>query len=81
MASHKSPSGRRWLNRRETRDILATRRDIAEQRRLGLSSPEVVEMSGHGYESTGHYHWRLGHKNLVKPVLRTRRVKTIRGDY
>ncbi len=83
MASYKSPSGKRWASRQETRDILATRRDKAEQRRLGLQAQTFDEPQGHSYESAGHYHWRLDHKNLAKPILRTRRVKRInvRGDY
>ncbi len=78
MPSFKSPSGKRFAARRETRDILATRRGKARHA-LDIKTSAWLgdEASGRGYESAGHYHWRLGHKNLAKPVLRTRRVKTV----
>ncbi|KKN77059.1 hypothetical protein LCGC14_0363980 [marine sediment metagenome] len=77
MASHKSPSSKRWLDQRDTREILATRRAKAKYKAEGLSCKTFDEPSGHGYESAGHYHWRSDHKNLAKPVLRTRRVKVV----
>ena len=75
MASHKSPSGQRWVDRRESRDILATRRARSQERRIIAKYGD--EYDGRGYESAGHYHWRLLHKNLAKPVLRTRNVKIV----
>ena len=78
--SYKSPSGSRFKRaqaRRESGEILVTRRAKAKERATGLSVKEYVEVSGKGYESAGHYHWRLLHKNLAKPILRTRRVKII----
>ena len=88
MASYKSPSGRRWLDRRDTREILATRRARAVERKHGLQShyPETyADEDGKGvwlarstdYESRGHHRWSNLHKNLARPILRTGRVRVI----
>lgn len=91
MASHKSPSSQRWLDeqerirlRRDRRDILATRRDRSTYRHsteyIKTSAWLGDEATGRGYESAGHYHWRSLHKNLARPRLRTRRVKTVASE-
>lgn len=75
MTSHKSPSGKRWATRQETHDILATRRARAQAKAEGTGAQTFDGV--HGYESAGHYHWHMLHKNLAHPILRTRRVKVV----
>lgn len=73
---HKSSAATRWWAQHETASILATRRAVASAHREGTScgwpdgQPHVGE-----YESASHRHWRLRHKNLSRPLLRTKPVR------
>ena len=61
----------------ESREIRATRIARAIEKRYGDGSgfPDGMPRVG-GYESEGQYHWRLRHKNLAKPHLKSQRVVT-----
>ena len=78
--SHKSPSSQRWLDNRETRDILATRRAQSTPDPLRSRWPDSSNGLKHPNGSArrlGSYHWRQLHKNLARPLLRTRNVKIV----
>lgn len=76
--SHKSPSSQRWLDRQETREILATRRSPLDPLRSRWPNPDNALVHPNGsVHKLGNYHWGHGHKNLARPILRTRRVRIV----
>ena len=78
MAHRRSPASR------DRREVLTTRVHRADERRHDLTTDSQAREQVGGippresYESTGHYHWRMRHKNLARPRLKTGRVHEIR---
>ena len=80
----RSPSGIAWWERAhrahhpprtESQEILHDRRAAAGARDGTQSHwPDFLPRATDGAEAVSHYHWRMLHKNLGKPILRTGRV-------
>ena len=80
MASFKSPSGKRWASRRETRDILATRRAQTAFDPLRAHWPhpeEGLKYPNGSAHKIGAYHWRELHKNLGGKRNRSGHAKVV----
>lgn len=77
----KSPSSKRYareMDRRDDREILATRRARWDADREGTSY-KGLGATGKG-ERLGIYAWRALNLNLAKPILRSRRTRRIAVD-
>ena len=76
---HKSPSSLRWKSRQDRLEILEQRKMVRLAASEGTQShwPDLRLPRRDEYESTGHYHWRLCHKNLARPIYASGRARQI----